>query len=343
MKAGKNLKANYFPMIKVTTQIMIDELERRGVPVEVVTEEPFMVLRYFYQGSWHMLRSVVPESTTATGKMICDEKRVAAAVAKQCSVPVPDAMTYTTMKEALDFMARHDQVVVKPVDGGHGNAVTVGITTEPKLAEAIMLAIESSKKGEALLQQRVAGHDLRVLIIGGYFAAATRRVPAGVTGDGVSTIRQLIERENETNPDRGENDEKRLAKIDIEVSERYLGEKLDNEVPADGEEVTVVGVSNIGAGGMSVDYTDQVPADMIADAERFARTVRVAACGVDFMWDRETGEYYFIEANTSPGMYSMHLHPGEGPGQPVDKLFVDMLLGDTPLAWEVQTANEQGQ
>ncbi len=191
----------------------------------------------------------------------------------------------------------------------------------------------SSASNVVLLQQKVVGSDLRILVVGGRFVAAARRIPASVVGDGKKTVRELILHENQTNPERGENDEKRLSKINVDASERFLGSKLDSVIPAKGQEVTVVGTANIGAGGRAVDYTDKVPAKIIAAAEAFAQKVKVVACGVDFIWNEETGDYYFIEGNACPG-FCLHIAPAEGTSRPVDKYFVDALLGVTPLVWQ---------
>lgn len=325
-------------MIKVTSQIVINELMRRGIPVEIVTEVPFVVLKYLHNGKWHLLRSTMPEATSALGRLICDQKFLATTLALQHDIPAPKTVIYASNAEAVAFMAMHGSIVVKPVAAAHGRGVTVGVATKTALEQAIVFAAAASDNGAILLQERVSGSDLRMLVIGGHFAAAACRVPANVTGDGARTIRELIKHENATNPERGENDEKRFAKIDLDAAARFLGRKLDSVVPPKGENVTVVGTANIGAGGHAVDYTGQVPAVVIAAAERFARMTQVVACGVDFIWNEATGNFYFIEANACPG-FNLHVQPSEGASRSVDKKFVDALLGVAPLAWDEADKN----
>lgn len=321
-------------MIKVTTRIVMDELKRRGIPVEIVTQQPVVLLRYFFEGTWHLLRSTMPETTSAVGRAICDEKLLSAAVATAADIPVPVTAIYTKMEEAMAFMRQHGSIVVKPPDAAHGHGVTVGVTDAGALQRAVDFAVAASDSETVLLQQKITGSDLRMLVIAGKFVAATCRIPASVVGDGKQTIRELIERENATNPERGENDEKRLSLISLDASERFLGTALDTVIPAEGEEVTVVGTANIGAGGRAKDYTDIVPAEIIAAAETFARTVKVITCGVDFIWDEDTGEFFFIEGNACPG-FCLHIEPAEGTPRPVDRYFVDALLGKVIPTWQV--------
>jgi cyanophycin synthetase len=318
-------------MLKVTTKIVMNELIRRGLQVEVITEAPHALLRYFHDGAWHLLHSTLPPVSSATGKVICDQKYVATTLAKRYAIPVPATEAFTTLEVAQEFLKKYGQIVVKPADAAHGNGITVGVGSDQALKTALTFAREASLGGGIILQQMVGGSDLRMLVIDGKFVAAARRIPAAVIGDGRQTIRELIAQENATNPERGENDEKRLAKINLAASERFLGAQLDTMIPKKGEEVTVVGTANIGAGGRAVDYTDAVSAELIADAEKFAQLVQIFACGVDFIWNETAGQYYFIEGNSCPG-FNLHIEPSEGISRPVDKYFVDALLGEPEWA-----------
>lgn len=317
-------------MVKITARRVITEFERRNVPVEVLDTHPYPLIRYYHRGAWHLLHSTMPEYTAASGKIICDQKTMASELARQNGIPVPDAVLANDETAVEGFLERHTDFVVKPADGAHGQGVSVGVGVNG-LQAAVTLAAESAKVGGVLLQQRVIGSDLRVLVIGGRCVAAVRRMPASVIGDGQHTLRQLIDIENETNPQRGLNDEKRFSKIDLGASQRFLGDQLDSQIPAKGDEVVVVGTANIGAGGYAVDYTDKITPAIKADAEKFARLVSVAACGVDFIWT-EPGAYYFIEANACPG-FNLHIDPTEGVSRPVAQYFVDFLLAQSDPTW----------
>lgn len=323
-------------MITITTRRVLDEFQRRNVPVEIITELPYVLMRYLYNGKWHLLHSTMSEYTAGSAKIICDQKYISNELAMRNSIPVPQTVHYSQTNggvsaEVTAFLSSQPPFVVKPADGAHGRGISVGVTANNLLA-AVELASKTAGAGGVLLQQLAKGSDLRILVIGGQFVAAARRIPASVVGDGTKTLRQLIEHENETNPERGYNDEKRFSKIDMVAATRFLGTALDNQVPLAGNWVTVVGTANIGAGGYAIDYTDKVSEGLKSDAEKFARLALVATCGVDFIWDEASGEYYFIEANACPG-FNLHIQPTEGQSQPVARHFVAFLLAQHGTIW----------
>lgn len=313
-------------MLKITTRSIVDELKSRGVPVEIL-EERYGLVRYRVGDQWRLLRSSITDEASWLGGFIARDKRITHALLEDEDLRQPATVSFENEALALGFMNHHEQIVVKPTDGGHGNGVTVGVRTESALHRAIVVAKQASRGGEVILQEQVSGNDIRVLIIGGSFAAGALRIPAEVTGDGEHTIRQLIDLENNDNVKRGNNYSKRLNFIDHEAAERFLGERIDNGVPAQGEVVRVAGPANIGAGGTSVNVTDKIPAGIIKKAERVAELLKLPTCGVDFMVSdaEDAASYRFIEVNACPS-FGLHLFPAVGEPEPVAEAFVNHLL-----------------
>lgn len=313
-------------MLKITAKSIIEELEKRAVPVEVI-DERISLARYRLGGEWHLFRSSTPSTTSHVGYRIAKQKHLALKILSDVDLQSPDTKTYTDDAVAKRFLAQHGTVVVKPTDSSHGYGVTVDVMTDETLLHAIKAAQEIDTQGAALLQEQVEGTDLRVLVIGGKFAAAALRAPAEVTGDGVSTLRELIHNENTHNPDRGENYRKRLNVIDVTAAERYLGVRIDTEKPAKGKVVRVTGPANIGAGGRSTDVTDTVPVEITEKAEQISKILGLPTCGVDFMVSdiSDVKTYRYIEVNACPS-FGLHLFPSEGQAQPVAKLFVDFIM-----------------
>ncbi len=239
---------------------------------------------------------------------------------------VPHPLTYlSTDIDARRVLDECGSLVVKPLDGAHGEGITVGVENEAELQRAVTRANQVSSK--VLIQQRVSGDDYRVLFIGGEYAAAIRRSPAQVVGDGVSNVRTLIEKEN-TNPLRGSNYEKSLEYISLDNAEYFLGAKLDEYIPAQDEKCQVVGVANLSSGGSAQDVTKIIPKSMIEHAGRLVRELRMGICGVDFMWSgNDEDEPLVIEINATPGI-DMHDDPMFGESQHTIPRFVDYLLSE---------------
>lgn len=299
-------------------------LERRGITTRAVgLSDGGTILLFDYAGKQRAISGTSPDLTSATGRTIANNKYVSHVTAERIGMPMPQTALYDNDDQAAAFLATHKIIVVKPLNGAHGDGVTTGIHTQEQLTAAIERAQAIS--GSMLLQQQVSGNDLRILVIDGCFVAATERVPAAIVGDGERTVAQLIEHENTTNSLRGENYEKPMNRIPVDVATLYLGEDGLARVPVRGENVQVVGTANIGTGGSSIDRTQTVSQELIDAAKRFTRAIGVYTCGVDFLHDIERQTWFFIEANTSPS-FGLHLWPTEGDGVDVTEIFVTHLL-----------------
>ena len=299
-------------------------LERRNIAVRAVElSDGGTILLFDYAGKQRAISGTSPDLTSATGRTTANNKYVSHVTAEHIGMPLPQTALYDTDDQAAAFLAAHGTIVVKPLNGAHGNGVTTNIRTHEQLTAALDRARTYSTS--VLLQQQVSGNDLRILVIDGRLAAATERVPATVIGDGKRTVAELIEHENATNPLRGDNYEKPMNRIASDIATLYIGDDGLARVPATGEHVQVVGTANIGTGGSAIDRTGTVPQELVSAAERFADTIGVYTCGVDFLYDAERQTWFFIEANTSPS-FGLHLWPTEGDGVDVTEIFVSRLL-----------------
>jgi cyanophycin synthetase len=153
------------------------------------------------------------------------------------------------------------------------------------------------------------GDDHRLTVVNGRMIAAAKRIPATITGDGTSTVRQLIDALN-TDPRRGRGYEKLMVLVPIDARlETLLGQQglsLD-AVPEAGREVKASLAGNISQGGTAIDVTDMVHPDNRLAAELAARSCYALVAGVDFMssdisksW--RDGDGWVLEVNTSPGL-----------------------------------------
>jgi len=220
-------------------------------------------------------------------------------------------------------------LVVKPRTGRKGQGVTVDIRTEEQLLKAFDNAWRHGLG--ALVERFVPGDDHRLLVVGGRLVAAARRLPAQVVGDGVSSVRQLIDRAN-CDPMRGEfSFERPLEKIELDDEALDHLERAGMEpdsVPGDGVAVVLRGAANISRGGTAVDVTGIVHPDNRKAVERAARIIGAEVLGIDFLspdiarsW-REIPSA-IIEANISPGLRP---HQAANPAQDAFAPIVDLMF-----------------
>lgn len=279
---------------------------------------------------------VVPPGCSFAAAHLANDKFATYSVLKSRDIDQPETILVVEedlnagLAEAMDLIKKYGQVVVKPIDGGHGKGVTVAVKAKKRLEAAIKIAKEHNKTGTAVIvQQMLDGplFDIRISVVGGRAVGAILRTPAAVTGDGKKTVGELIKHENETC--RGEPYKAKLARVDMAVAKKYLGDKLDH-IPGQGEKVTVVGVANYGQGGELIDITDNVPAWLIKEAEKIAAILELPVCGVDFLSLKDISkklkrtDVYFIEANKCPSL-AIHDRPTTGKDRGAVKAFVEYL------------------
>ncbi len=285
----------------------------------------------------HVFGSVPPDTSYAAAKA-ANDKLLTYEVLQDKGFPMLDLVTITDdndLDEAKQFMASKGRVVVKPVDGSHGNGITIDVHDENSLHRALSVAREASKESKTVIVQEQYNHeticDLRMLYVGYKFIGAIWRIPARVFGDGEHTIEQLIERENATER-RGAAYRAELTKIDVEKARAYLKDQIHDIAP-EGQEVRVMGVANYGAGGETVDVTDDIPAWLIESAEQVSRACELSVAGVDFMiaqvpspeLTEEELAPAITEVNKSP-LLTMHDTPTHGKGnRGATKAFMDYL------------------
>lgn len=231
--------------------------------------------------------SASPPQMSHPAAKIAQDKYITNQILQNQGLPVPeellinvdDPLNIESLKEFLD---KHKQLVVKPLDASHGKGVTTNVVSVEQLHKAIDTAKQATEKSRILLQQQLQGLDIRITVIGYEYADAINRIPASVKGDGVHNLEQLINLENQRD-DRGENYSARLNIIPPDKAREFLGSDGMAYVPGDGETIQVIGVANVGMGGERNNIKDDIPKYLRQAAEAAAKALGLPVCGVDFI------------------------------------------------------------
>jgi cyanophycin synthetase len=112
-------------------------------------------------------------------------------------LPVPEYAVFrlTDLDVAGTFLQAHPQgCVVKPANGYGGQGVTTHVQRRNELRRAALLA--SLYDTELIVEAQIPGESYRLLVLEGSVVHAVCRRGPRLTGDGVSTIRQLIDAHN---------------------------------------------------------------------------------------------------------------------------------------------------
>ena len=311
-----------------STSAIVEEARRRAIPVRRLNSGSLVQL-----GLGRNLRRIQATVTGLTSSIAADiaqDKADTKRLLESVGLPVPQGSLVRSLDEALTAAAKEGfPVILKPLNLSHGRGISDRLDTEEALREAWPVASERS--GRVIVERFAAGRDHRVLIVNGCMVACAERVPAHVTGNGVATVRALIEEANR-DPRRGRGHTKVLTFLPCdEQTEAFIakrGYSLDS-VPPDGEIVYLRATANLSTGGTAIDRTDEMHPDNITACEMAAAIVGLDVAGIDVLTDdisvpfRENGAV-IIEVNAGPGV-RMHTHPSEGKARNVAAPIIDML------------------
>ena len=183
-----------------------------------------------------------------------------------------------------------------------------------------------------MVEKFLPGHDYRLLVVGHKLVAAARREPPLVVGDGVHTVRQLVDQVN-ADPRRGEGHATSLTKIrfdDIAIGRLQAQGLEPDSVPEKGRRVILRNNANLSTGGTATDVTDDVHPEVAARAVAAARMVGLDICGVDVVCESvlrplEEQSGGIVEVNAAPGL-RMHLNPSYGKGRDVGQAVIDLMF-----------------
>lgn len=289
--------------LTMSTKALQQILKERGWTAKFMRGTSQYVFATRPDGKLFKIAGTAPNTTSFISGKIADDKLATYNLLKE--IGVKQAETEIASAASIAYLLeKYGTIVVKPLDGAHGNGIKTGIKTFEDAMEAVENAKKFAPSGLVLAQQQLDfdGYETRVICINYHFVEALNRIPAHVTGDGEHTVSELIEIENSTI--RTEAYKSNLAFIDREYAEDYMNETgIKNNVPAKGEKVRVVKMCDIGRGGTVEDETDNFPQEKRALADRIAMTLDLPVVGIDFFGD------YVLEVNASPSLY----YPLDGP------------------------------
>jgi cyanophycin synthetase len=314
----------------VSTAALAEAARRRGIPVRRMGHLNLLQLGH---GRYRrMVWAAMTDRTSAIGMETAADKMLTKCLLEEAGLPVPSGDIVTSAEEAVAVMADIDgPVVVKPLSGHHGEKVSIELSDPAEVSAAFREAATVCE--HVLVEAYVPGRDHRVLVVGDQVVAAAELSPARVTGDGRSTIAELVALAN-TDPARGEGHDRpltRLALGDTELAHLAGRGLRPGCVPAYGEIVQLRRNANLSTGGTSKDVTDRVHPDIARMCRRVAATVGLDVCGIDLRLPDigtplppDAGGVGVIEVNASPGL-RMHLAPYEGSARDVAAQIIDQM------------------
>lgn len=311
-----------------STGAIVDAAVARGIPYRRLTRGS--LVQFGWGSRQRRIQAAELDATSAVSESIAQDKDLTKKLLLAAGVPVPTGRPVSDPDDAWAAALQIGlPVVLKPLDGNQGKGVTVNIVTRDHLDIAFRAAAEH---GDVMVEKFLPGNDFRLLVVGNKLVAASRREPPQVLGDGLHTVRELVDIVNQ-DPRRGEGHATSLTKIrfdEIAVSRLAVQDLTPESIPARGRRVILRNNANLSTGGTATDVTGDVHPEVAARAVAAAQMIGLHICGVDVVCESvlrplEAQNGGVVEVNAAPGL-RMHLSPSYGKGRAVGGAMINELF-----------------
>ena len=326
-----------FDNMELSTQALLFDLIQQGISTEILDENDQFLALKFGDHLEYVKNGNMTSHDQYISPLIMENKVVTKKVLAKAGFNVPKSIEFTNVEQAVAHYPLFEgrAVVIKPKSTNYGLGITIfqqGVSNREDFAKAIEIAFREDK--EVMVEDYLVGTEYRFFVLGDETLAVLLRVPANVVGDGVKTVRELVNSKN-TDPLRGDGSRSPLKKIalgDIELLQLKEQGLTPESVPASGQIVQLRANSNISTGGDSIDMTDQMHDSYKQLAVGIAHAMGAKVCGVDLIIPDLTkpaepslSSWGVIEANFNP-MMMMHIFPYQGKSRRLTKNVIKMLF-----------------
>lgn len=308
--------------VKVDIRLILEAAGKLGIRWRLVPDADLVELTWKDKKKY--FRNTHPTSLSPA-RNICADKAITNSFVREAGLNAPKGFIVLP-SDSDEYIARvfaelQAPVVVKLTNNSHGDGVIVGATTAKACSNYVRELYTSAhykKEGTVLIEEMFVGKEFRIVATRDRVLGIMHRIPASITGDGVHSIKELIELKNQL-PIRNI-DHMLYPHItwDAEMAEIVAGQAMDEDsIPANEQKVVLRKISNVMAGGDAIDYTDRVHESVKQIAIEAIRAIPgLKFGGLDFMTVDEAIQqtkdtYTIIEINSAPE-FAMHDIPMEG-------------------------------
>lgn len=316
-----------------------DAAEHIGCSITALGSDIFEIQRGHRRVRVCMNFSPLDDSVTLR---LAGRKPIVYRMLAEAGMPVPNHITIDglDLSAAKRFLqAAKTPIVVKPSYGtGAGAGVTTNITNVAQLARA--MAWSKGFCSQSIVEEQIAGENYRLLYLDGELIDCIIRRAPTLTGDGATSIRGLIRRENTLRVKTGMTIAQTAMRADLDMKNTLatLGKALST-VPGKGEIVRVKNVINSNRAEDNEAASSVVCQSVVDTGRQVIERLGIRLAGVDFIM-RDPGisladsHGAIVDVNTTPGFYYHYLKKGGEYRAAIDVL--QTVLGDVG---DVRAAN----
>ncbi|GEM_PF-5227474 len=281
----------------------------------VIDKETGFCGRFRFSDRNHMVIGADLGLNSSAAQRISNDKLFAASFLAADGINVMASVPCSTLGE-LEAVSLAFPLIVKPNEGSGGEGVYKVDSREELLQAYASLA---GTCNYVLVQECISKPEYRILVFKGRVYFAYQRLSYVISGDGDSSVRQIIARRNDRYRKSQQID---MADPRLLFNLKKQGKGID-DVLAAGERLQLFYNANLSAGASLVDVTD--------DCHDYYRQLAVRCCdalglkiaGIDLFADSLSvidDRYQVIEVNGSPGFEYF-----SGREDLLDSLFADIM------------------
>jgi D-alanine-D-alanine ligase-like ATP-grasp enzyme len=279
-----------------------------GIKYEIVFRN--LTARFEYEGKHWFINNTALPVNNAPSSRLARGKHLASKVLEMAGIPVPKQIKAETLEEAISFFNEHKEIVLKPSQNLGGKGISILPESIEDVTKAYKYAQDHDKHGKVLVEKYIHGDNYRLLVVGSKIVGVVKRLPAIVTGNGNSTVKQLID---EANIKR-----KSIMLMPIPIDEETIKHLQHKEMTLDtilAAEVstTVRSNTNLTTGGTTVECSEIMHPYYADLAVKTIKALDLEFAGIDLITSDITRpvECAINEVNYNPGL-RLHYKVNEG-------------------------------
>ena len=320
------------------TPLLAELAQEMGVDLHIEERYGYVGQVNLPNGERRYLRNTVFDLNGSGATEIAVDKDYAAYFLARLGYPVPIGDSFHTRRWAKAIGSDRTPeraweyaqqlglpLIIKPNSKSQGRGVAL-VHTKREFLRAVSEA--SQHERVFLVQKPAQGRDYRIVVLDGETISAYERRPLTVIGDGISTIRELLEAKQRYFIEVGRDtilqyDDPRLLST---LQRAHLS--FESVLEAN-KSLKLLPNANLSTGGDAVDLTPTLHPDWKTLAARIARDMNLRYIGIDVMTevplDQPPGDYTLIEINAAPGLDN-YASIGEEQMRIVKELYRKVLL-----------------
>lgn len=302
----------------ISSQLIIQEAEKLWMNIDILVPEKNLF--YLIDKSWKkvLFKNIDCWLNSAIWFKVVEDKELTYEILQRNDLSCPKSI-YVNKFQEIDFdkISIPYPLVVKPVDGGHWDWVSVNIKDKESLITAVNFAFTFSDR--VIIQNLIIWEDHRILVVGWKVVAGTKRIPPYVIWDGKLTIKELIEKENE-NPLRWKwwDHDSPMSKIKMDDIFLAFIKKQSywvDDVLEKRKQINVRENANLSTWWLAIDITDNIHPDTIEVCIKAAELLWLQVAWVDVLSSDiskplNQNNWAIIEVNSTPWL-RMHYFPAK--------------------------------